>query len=158
LFNIYFNGVAGTNEGVSWQEITGTTDEYLMGQNIGIAYGAIIENAIGGHGDDRINGNQANNRFTGGGGADTFVLADYSGTIPSPGAQGGTVVVDRSVDTITDFSRAQGDKIDLSELGVSFGSLSFNNATDTVTVQRAAGSFQFVIQGANEIQLSDFVF
>jgi Ca2+-binding RTX toxin-like protein len=143
---------------VSWQEITGTTDEYLMGQNIGIAYGAIIENAIGGHGDDRINGNQANNRFTGGGGADTFVLADYSGTIPSPGAPGGTVVVDTSVDTIADFSRAQGDKIDLSELGVSFGSLTFNNATDTVTVQRAAGSFQFVIQGANEIQPSDFVF
>jgi Ca2+-binding RTX toxin-like protein len=86
-----------------------------MSQNIGIAYGAIIENAIGGGGNDRINGNQANNSFTGNGGADTFVIADYSGTVQRP--TGAIQVVDNSVDTIKDFSHAQGDKIDL----VSFG-------------------------------------
>jgi Ca2+-binding RTX toxin-like protein len=86
LFDIYFKGVAGTNEGISWKTITGTGDKYLMEQNIGIAYGAVIENAIGGHGNDRINGNQANNVFTGGAGSDTFIFADYSGSIANPAA------------------------------------------------------------------------
>lgn len=112
LYDIYFNGVEGTNEGVSWREITGTGDQFLMEQNIGIAYGALIENAIGGHGDDRINGNQANNMFTGGEGADTFIIADYSGVIPNPSNPDGNVVVDTSIDTITDFATGE-DEIDL---------------------------------------------
>jgi serralysin len=117
LFDIYFKGVAGTNEGQSWKAVTGTGGQYLMEQNIGIAYGAIVENAIGGFGNDRINGNQANNSFTGGGGADTFIIADYSGTIPDPSNPAGKVVVDTSIDTITDFNRKQGDKIDLASFG-----------------------------------------
>ena len=35
----------------------------------------MIENAKGGEGNDRINGNQAVNHFWGNGGADTFVIA-----------------------------------------------------------------------------------
>ncbi len=116
LYDIYFHGVAGVNEGISWKDITGTNDQYLMGQNIGIAYGAVIENAIGGHGNDRINGNQANNRFTGGDGADTFVIADYSGTSPDPANPAGKTIVDNSVDTVTDFHTGQ-DKIDLTSFG-----------------------------------------
>jgi Ca2+-binding RTX toxin-like protein len=158
LFDIYFNGVPGTNEGVSWKDITGTSDEYLMGQNIGIAYGAVIEKAIGGHGNDRINGNQANNSFTGGAGADVFVIADYSGTIPAPSAPSGKVVIDTSIDKITDFNRAEGDKIDLSELDVSFGDVSFNDASDIVEVHMATGPLQFLLAGATTIQSSDFIF
>lgn len=158
LYDIYFNGVDGVNEGVSWKEITGTTNQFLMGQNIGIAYGAIIENAIGGHGNDRINGNQANNFFTGGEGADTFIIANYSGTIPSPSNPAGKVVVDTSVDTIMDFNRSQGDKIDLSELHVTFADLLFDDATDIVTAHTATGDLQFVIKGAHNILASDFVF
>ena len=38
---------------------------------------------IGGGGDDRINGNQANNELTGNGGADTFIFGEYSDiTVP----------------------------------------------------------------------------
>jgi serralysin len=129
LYDVYFNGVATSNEGVSWAEITGTGDEFLMEQNIGIAYGAIIENAVGGHGDDRINGNQANNVFTGGDGADTFVIANYSGTRAADGA----VIVDTSVDTVTDFQAA--DVIDLSEFaGVTAANVSFNTVTDTLSI------------------------
>jgi serralysin len=137
IYNLYINGgvqqldAAGNpvvdengdpvflNEGLSWREITGASDDFLMENNIGIAYGAIIENAIGGHGDDRINGNQANNMFTGGEGADTFVIADYSGNVAdaTDKTDWSKVVVDTSVDTITDFNHDEGDKVDLASFG-----------------------------------------
>ena len=92
--------------------------------NVGIAYGATIENAVGGSGNDIIIGNSASNRltgnagndvmsggdgvdfFTGGAGNDTFI-ADINGA---------TVVAKRgpiSLDVITDFQKGF-DKIDLS--------------------------------------------
>ena len=40
--------------------------------NVAIAMGAVIENAVGGSGNDQIRGNSANNRLTGGGGNDTI--------------------------------------------------------------------------------------
>lgn len=43
----------------------------LMSDNIGIAYGAVIENAVGGAGDDLIIANTVANRLSGGGGSDT---------------------------------------------------------------------------------------
>ena len=49
-------------------------DEYAT-HNVTIAHGVVIENAVGGDGNDRIIGNSANNVMTGGGGADTFVIA-----------------------------------------------------------------------------------
>ncbi|HWT12675.1 MAG TPA: M10 family metallopeptidase [Allosphingosinicella sp.] len=97
-YDLYFGGRAGANEGIPWSEIVDT--DFVMDNNIGIAYGAIIENAIGGGGDDQLNGNSANNALTGGGGADTFVFAN-----------------DSSVDTITDFESGE-DVIDFSELNV----------------------------------------
>ena len=140
LYEIYFNGdwsddggKTFVNEGQSWREITGTGDDFLMEQNIGIAYGAIIENAIGGHGDDRINGNQANNMFTGGDGDDTFIIANYSGTRASDGK----VIVDNSIDTVTDFQTGH-DHLDLTELGVTAANVgsrvAFNAATDTLSI------------------------
>ena len=153
LFEIYFKGdysdtnPDGTttlvNEGQSWKEITGTTDDYLMEQNIGIAYGAIIENAVGGHGDDRINGNQANNSFTGGEGADTFIFANYTGSVPDPEAASGySQIVDTSTDTITDFETGI-DKIDLSFwVGLDESRVQFTADTDTLVVDtNLNGSF-----------------
>lgn len=48
-----------------------TYNNGLMTDNLGIAYGAIIENAIGGSGNDRIVANQVANRLDGGAGIDT---------------------------------------------------------------------------------------
>jgi Ca2+-binding RTX toxin-like protein len=104
-YDLYFGGRDGVNEDTPWSEIVG--GDWLMENNIGIAYGAVIENAIGGHGDDRINGNSADNRLTGGDGADTFVFAD-----------------DDSTDTIADFESGV-DKIDLSELDVDASDVTF---------------------------------
>ena len=56
-----------------------------------------------------------------------------------------------------DFDRTEGDKIDVSELGVTaLAQMSFDNATDTVTV--TATGEQFKILGASDIQASDFYF
>jgi serralysin len=162
LFETYFNGTKGTNEGLSWKAITGTGEQLLMEQNIGIAYGAVIENAIGGFGDDRINGNQENNFFTGGAGADTFVFANYSTkTAPDPTtATGLKEIKDTSTDTIIDFVSGT-DKIDVSwyDAGAAAGDQAF--------VFIGAGSFtgvagqlryaKGVVQGdANGDGLADF--
>jgi flagellin-like hook-associated protein FlgL len=52
---------------------TGNNDLYYLGQeNLGIAYSATIENAIGGSGDDTITGNTADNVLKGGSGDDVI--------------------------------------------------------------------------------------
>lgn len=62
---------------------------------------SLIENAIGGAGDDSLRGNGANNELTGNGGKDTFFFRTDSGS-----------------DRISDFTF--GDKIDLVGMGVNF--------------------------------------
>jgi hypothetical protein len=106
-YDLYFTGRAETNEEIPWIEIVG--GDYLMENNIGIAYGAVVENAIGGHGDDRINGNWATNHLTGGDGADTFVIFDNTGTNAV-----GVERTDTRYDYIDDFVSGE-DRIDLTE-------------------------------------------
>ena len=62
----------------------------LFKDNVSIAYGAVIENAVGGGGGDRLIGNSANNTLTGGTGADVFELRSAGRT---------------GTDRITDFGR-----------------------------------------------------
>jgi serralysin len=79
--------------------------------SVSIARGTIIENAIGGSGDDTITGNSADNTITLGAGADTYVYKTNGGA-----------------DTITDFSLAN-DRIDLRDLSWSMATDAFNNRT-----------------------------
>ena len=136
-YDLYFGGRTGANEGVPWIDIMG--HDTTMENNIGIAYGAIIENAIGGSGNDRINGNQANNVFTGNDGADTFVFARYGAN-------------DTSTDTITDFHSGQ-DKIDLSFFGkdVDASDVVYNFASHQLEVNTdaQAGADFFINFGVN---------
>jgi hypothetical protein len=83
--------------------------------NIGIAFNTVIETAIGGGGNDTINGNvydnilvggPGNDLITGGPGADRFVLG-----APSHG-----------VDTFFDFAYYQGDRIALDHVGFGLSS------------------------------------
>lgn len=77
--------------------------------NLAIAYGAVIENAIGGAGDDHLVGNDAANRLRGGGGNDRL---DGGGGIDIAayfGARAGfTVAASASGFTVTDRSGSQG--------------------------------------------------
>ncbi|NVZ53170.1 M10 family metallopeptidase C-terminal domain-containing protein [Pseudomonas sp. B6002] len=94
--------------------------------NVSIAKGVIVENAVGGSGNDSLTGNHANNRLKGGGGRDTL----------HGGAGADTFVYDRVSDStpqapdfIQDFTSGS-DRIDvagvLREAGLT--SLNFSNA------------------------------
>jgi len=122
------------NEGLAWKDITGTGPDFLMENNIGIAYGAVIENAVGGHGDDRINGNYVDNVFTGGEGNDVFIIADHSMTLPDVNG-GFREVVDTSTDTITDFGLGD-DSLDLSTFAnvADVSDVSWDDGSDTLTI------------------------
>ncbi|OYU48978.1 MAG: hypothetical protein CFE31_06230 [Rhizobiales bacterium PAR1] len=61
--------------GGSWSNIGGLID------NIGIATNTIIENAVGGSGNDTITGNGSNNQLTGNGGDDTIIGGAGNDTI-----------------------------------------------------------------------------
>jgi serralysin len=55
--------------------------------NVSIAQGVTIENAVGGSGDDSINGNEANNSIVAGAGADTVMASDGNDTIDGGAGQ-----------------------------------------------------------------------
>jgi serralysin len=145
VYDLYFGGREGVNESVAWFDTMGRDTQ--MENNIGIAYGAIIENAIGGSGDDQINGNQANNTFTGGAGADTFILASF-------GAD------DASVDTITDFVSGT-DKIDLASFaGVDAADVTFDAASDTLSVDTngdGSADFHAIVHG-DDVLATDIIY
>jgi hypothetical protein len=142
-YDLYFGGRAGANEGVPWSEIVGK--DWLMENNIGIAYGAIIENAIGGGGDDQLNGNSAANQLTGGAGKDTFIFVN-----------------DGSVDTIKDFQTGS-DKIDLTEVaGVDASDVLFDSATDTLKINTSGDlsvyEMSIIVKGTDPVVATDIIF
>lgn len=88
----------------------------------------------GGVSDDSLNGGKGADTLTGNAGADTFKFTDLTNGIAN------------RVDTITDFSKAQGDKIDVSALGFKtfIGTAAFTaaNATNALRFDAATGSLQ----------------
>ena len=57
---------------LSWNSVPNTATFYDGSNNLGIAWGVVIENAVGGSGNDSLVGNTANNRLVGGAGDDTI--------------------------------------------------------------------------------------
>jgi len=64
--------LSDSTDGINWNS-TPTKPTYDNSPNLGIAYNCIIENAVGGFGNDTIYGNQANNIVDGYYGVDTFI-------------------------------------------------------------------------------------
>jgi serralysin len=90
---------------------------YEGSNNLSIAYGALIENAIGGAGADTLIGNDTNNRLAGGGGNDSlgggggidtavFGATRVAGTI-TKNAAGYTVSGPEGLDSLTAVERLQ---------------------------------------------------
>lgn len=94
--------------------------------NIAIAPGSVIENAIGGSGNDYISGNDANNLLRGGAGGDMLLGADGDDTlfgglgadILSGGDGADHFVFDNldGIDTVTDFDDSDGDVLEIGDL------------------------------------------
>ena len=116
----------------------------------GIAYGTIIENAVGGQGDDLIVGNEANNKIDGQGGNDTLYGADGSDTF--------IFANDGSTDTILDFQTGV-DKIDLTALaGVTAADVTYNATTHQVEINvDHTGAADMFINSAT-VNAGDYIF
>ncbi len=109
--------LSDTGAGINWQSPP-PTPTYNGTNNLAIAYGVVIENAIGGGGNDTLVGNDAANRLQGGGGNDALDggagldMAVYMGRLAGfsvGGAGAGFSVADRSgaegTDTLTGIER-----------------------------------------------------
>jgi Ca2+-binding RTX toxin-like protein len=92
-------------------------------------------------GDDRIDGRGGNDTLFGGTGADTFVYADGGGA-----------------DTIMDFNRAEGDKIDLTGVSsiLTFADIQFNSSVGNTVITFSAGN-TLTLNGVTSLQQSDFI-
>jgi len=89
--------------------------------NVSIARGTVIENAIGGRGNDILTGNSANNILTGGGGNDTVSYAEANGL----------VVVDLNIATLQNTRAAGFDTLRSIEnvIGSNFSDVLTGNAS-----------------------------
>jgi Ca2+-binding RTX toxin-like protein len=94
----------GTNYYDSWVRdvFTKVSDQLYTGEKaLGIAYGTVIENVIGGSADDIFYDNQVDNKLFGGDGNDSFYLGE-GGYDTIDGGQGqDTVILPVSRDTVT---------------------------------------------------------
>ena len=110
--------------------------DWLMENNIGIAYGAIIENAIGGFGDDRINGNQVDNRSPAAPARTCSSLPTTAVSLrPTSGHR-------RRVGRHDHGFQPVSTKFDLTEFGAVAADVSWNAATNTISI---AGSDTTII-------------
>ena len=119
-------------------------DNTIIGNNAGdrLAGGAGKDTLIGGAGNDVLVGGPGADVLTGGGGADrfTFSLGDLSAD-PA------------RTDTITDFSRTDGDRIDLSNhRAAGSGAFSF---VGTGAFTKHAGELRLDTAGANQVVYGD---
>ena len=114
---------------------------------------ALIENAIGGSGDDVFIGNQVNNLFTGNAGADQFVFKLSSG--------------ENNIDTITDFISGV-DIIKLDDSAANLGStgvltadafyvgVSAHDSTDRIGYDQKAGALYYDVDGNGSVAAVQF--
>lgn len=122
--------------------------------NVGIAYGAIIENAVGGSGHDLLVGNQVGNVLVGNDGDDTFVGGD--GIDLFTGGNGADTFFveinstgidfkrgDISIDIVTDFVSGV-DKLDLGLLDANTTVEGQQGFVMVSQMSGAAGEFMFV--------------
>ncbi len=126
--------------------------------NVSIAKGVILENAIGGKGDDILTGNHVNNRLKGNGGADTLVGGGGGDTFVYEQASDSTP---EAPDMLADFTSGT-DKIDVSRLlnaagikALNFGGLTGRPGDAVLTFDHKSeeGSFALDLSGNGKADL-----
>ncbi len=164
--------------GVTWDDPPPTAT-YDGTDNLAIAYDAVIENAIGGNGDDTLIGNDSNNTLTGGAGNDTLtggngidvavygdnraayiVSATASGFTVSGGTDGfdSLTGIERlrfsDISLALDLSGAAGNTVKL--LGAAFGPASVSNkAYAGVGIELLDGGMAYVDLAALAISVAE---
>lgn len=130
----------------SWSNV-GTSYAYgayfseVIDHTIYIAPDTIIENAIGGSGNDTIRGNDADNILTSGLGDDVFVFDAAWGD-----------------DTVTDFEDGS-DTLDLSDTSLTFADLTVTQSgSDTIVADADGNSITLTGLTSTDITADDFIF
>ncbi|WP_170608528.1 Ig-like domain-containing protein [Ruegeria arenilitoris] len=122
---------------------------YPVSNNISIAYGTIIEQAIGGFGDDHLIGNESDNVLVGGAGNDVL-----------QGGLGNDIFVfstrDGS-DNILDFEDGF-DLIDLSDTALSLSELSLRDTSDGTELSFESTTLFLDGIASSQLTVSDFIF
>ena len=155
----------------------GFSDAGQMTDNISIAFGATVENAVGGAGNDILIANAAENRLTGGGGGDIFTFTERDAQLGWQRSDGKKMLSD----TILDFVSGQ-DRIDLSAIDAVrgteandaftwIGAAAFSNAAGQLRAVAVGGQFRIegdtdgngvadlvIIASGPTILAGDFVF
>lgn len=90
-------------------------------------------------GIDRLNGGSGDDHLVGGGSADMFIFQLGSGA-----------------DEISDYARAEGDRIDLSAFDIAFDQLSFANVAGGVRIE--LGTDSIFVRGVDSFVATDFIF
>lgn len=100
---------SNTGAGINWGSTPPPTGTYDGTGNLGIAYGTIIENAIGGAGADKLIANDAGDTLKGGGGNDTLIGgAGIDTAIYSSNAANFTWSATATGFSVTDHTNAEG--------------------------------------------------
>jgi len=130
--------------------------------NVSIAYGTTIENAIGGSARDLLQGNEVANTLQGMGGND--VLHGFEGNDTLVGGDGADTFVYGAkdltgTDTISDFQTGV-DKIDLTALtGVTASDVSYNATTHQVEINvDHIGAADLFINSMHTVASGDYLF
>ena len=152
-----FTLVAENKLDLALQVLLSGSDLISGGSNNDVLFGYNGRDTInGGEGNDVLTGGLGADRLTGGNGADTFVFLSTFDSGPGRSAR----------DVITDFSRADGDKIDLWQVDAVSGNEqndaftfvdSFSGAVGQLRVQATANG-QLVSGDVNGDRRADFSF
>jgi Ca2+-binding RTX toxin-like protein len=125
--------------------------------NIAIAYGAKIENAIGGSGDDVMMGNDLNNTLVGNAGDDILIGGLGKDTLTGGAGADTFVFADTSMDKIRDFHTGV-DKIDLSAFEIDSHAIKIaGNNLFADTDGNGTYDFHIVVQGS-QVEVGDLLF
>ncbi len=141
---------SGSGTGVASRSVL-----YTGADNVGIAFSATIENAIGGAGNDTITGNTANNAIKGGLGNDTIDGGSGTDTAVFAGAKADYTITGLGTATITvvDSNAADGDEgtdtlTNIQFLEFSDLTVDTSDATGATTTSTGTGAIASATAGA----------